>query len=179
MLDILDKVLIIGNAESALKKKRDLSKYTKIVRINKGFPVGKEEYIGHRTHFLATSTLFSPYDIAKYYGDVYIFWMTPKEIWARGVHEKFYEQNAFFYPRRRWDILRRVLKARPTTGCMTIDTFAGAFNCKIDILGFDWLKTRTWYWGNDRRERVEKLYNWKAEEEFVRAHKNINKIIGG
>lgn len=179
MLELKDKVLIIGNAESALKNKRDLSEYTKIVRINRGFPQGKEEYIGKRTHFLTTSTVFSPYEIAKHYGDVYIFWMTPKEHWADSPHKEFYEQNAFFYPKQRWYLLYRKLGTRPTTGCMTIDTFAGAFNCKVDLLGFDWLKTNTWYWGNNRRERVEKIYNWQGEKEFALNHRNVEKIIGG
>lgn len=179
MLDVTDKVLIVGNARSVLKKKRDLSKYTKIIRINKGFPQGKERFIGYRTHFLATSTALSPFEIARHYGPVYIFWMTPKDVWANGPHREFYEGSAFFYPQRRWNIMHKILKARPTTGCMAIDTFAGALNCKVDLLGFDWLKTDTWYWGSDRRKTVEKLYNWKAEEEFARNHKNVKKIIGG
>jgi hypothetical protein len=179
MLDINDKILIIGNAESALRKKRDLTEYNKIVRINRGYPQGKEAFIGYKTHFLATSTALSPYEIAKHYGDVHIFWMTPKDVIADTPHREFYEQNAFFYPKQRWHLLRAKLKARPTTGCMTVDTFAGAFNCKVDLLGFDWLKTDTWYWKANRRPRVEKLYNWKAEKEFITTHKNVNKIIGG
>jgi hypothetical protein len=179
MLELKDKVLIIGNAESALKKKRDLSEYTKIVRINRGFPQGKEEYIGSKTDFLATSTALSPYEIAKHYGDVHIFWLTPKDAWANSPYKQFYQVNAFFYPKERWKAMYRILNARPTSGCMTIDTFAGALNCKVDLLGFDWLKTDTWYWGSDRRKTVEKIYNWQAEEQFARTHKNINKIIGG
>lgn len=136
-------VAIIGNAESVLSRKKEIdNKHDVIVRMNRGFPKGKEEYIGSRTDILATSLPLSEQDIKENYNPKFIVWCTPK----KELMTTYLRMNSIYYPIVNWNVLYSTLCARPSTGCMIFDFIYNYRNFKsLHLYGFDFWATNNWY----------------------------------
>lgn len=131
-----------------LRQEREIdSLYDTIIRMNRGYPQGKEKYIGSRTDVLALSMGLNEEKITKKFNPKMIFWMTPKY----ELMTDYIKKRAHIYPIDRWHRLYSILEARPTTGCMLVDWVVEGMGHKADVIGFDFFKTGTWYWDGPRR----------------------------
>jgi len=157
-------ILIVGNAQSALNKSREIdTNFDIIVRINLGYPENKEEFIGYRTDIWATSYEIDLETVNKKIAPKFILWMTPKN---QDKMSAFYKKNAILYPNDMWLRLKYLLKARPSTGCMVIDMLHH-LNPNITLLGFDFWKTKSWM----RQVKYTGPHNPSAEKEYVKSLK--------
>ena len=144
------RMCIIGNADSVLKKKKNIDGYDIIGRMNRGKPVGKEKYIGSRTDILFLSTGMSRKSIETSYGQGLVFpelklpiiWMTANHRLAHA----WILRNAIQNPKKDWGELHEKLKINPTTGMMTLKFVLKYLDfLSLDIYGFDFFTTKTWY----------------------------------
>jgi hypothetical protein len=175
-MEIQGKILIVGNASSALEQKYDLSGYNVFIRMNKGFPRGKENYIGSQTDIVATSIILDSQEVEEY-DPQFICWMSPRKVDIGLQWQNYCKKTIKFYPLDKWNRIQKMLGANPTTGCMCIDFFTE--ENEVDILGFDWLETGSWHWRKDGKLRYQSMYNWEGEKEFILKHKNVKRILGG
>lgn len=165
-MNLPQPIVIVGNAESVLHKERDVDgEYATIIRMNKGFPKGKERHIGSRTDVLALSMGLDVETIHRQYAPREIFWMTPKH----HLMTDYIRRNATVYPLQRWWQLQARLGARPTTGCMLVDWVAAGEGYSVDLIGFDFFTTPTWYWAK-RRHIPHKPLN---EKEYIKTLHNV------
>jgi len=144
------RMCIIGNADSVLRKKKDIDGYDIIGRMNRGRPTGKEGYIGSRTDILFLSTGMSRKSIEVSYGQglefpnlkLPVIWMTANH---RLAHP-WVIRNAIQNPKKDWNELHKKLKINPTTGMMTLKFVLKYLDfASLDIYGFDFFTTKTWY----------------------------------
>lgn len=146
------KMCIIGNADSVLKKKKNIDSYDIIGRMNRGKPVGKETYIGSRTDILFLSTGISRKGIEVGFGislkdhtiakNKYVVWMTANH---RLAHP-WVIRNAIQNPKKDWHELHKKLGINPTTGMMTLKFVLQYLDFEsLTIYGFDFFATKSWY----------------------------------
>lgn len=135
-------ICLIGNADSVLRKKKDIDSFDVVCRMNRGKPEGKEEYLGSRTdiHFLSTS--MSRKNIQHAFSPRFIVWMT---ICNRLAHP-WVMANAIQNPPEDWKALQKALRINPTTGFLALNFVLKHIDFKsLTIYGFDFFKTKTWY----------------------------------
>lgn len=155
-------ICVLGNARSILKKEKDINKYDIICRMNRGYPKGKEKYIGSRTDILFLSTKIPGKQIIKEFNPKFVVWMTDKNK-TKLITEWVFD-NAIQNPLEELFELRKLLPKRPSTGCMSIYFLLKqiAFK-KLTILGFDFFRTGTWY----NELSVAKWHCFEAEEKLI------------
>lgn len=144
------RMCIIGNADSVLKKKKNIDGYDIVGRMNRGRPVGKEMYIGNRTDILFLSTGMSRKSIEVAYGQGLKFpEMKLPVVWMTANHRLAHPwviRNAIQNPKKDWKELHRKLGINPTTGMMTLKFVLQYLDFKsLTIYGFDFFTTKTWY----------------------------------
>lgn len=166
-------IALVGNAKSIFDKTRDIDKHEVIIRLNKGTPNGKEAFIGKRTDVLAVSMDLTKIEIKGLFGDPkFLMYMTPHNRENLSWH---LSNNASFYPKLNWRVLKRTLEARPSTGCMMFDFLWNYIEfSELHIYGFDFMKSPNWY--------TEKIHvgphNYEAEEHYIRfTSRNDERII--
>ncbi len=150
-------VAIIGNSECIFKTLNDIDSHEIVIRMNRGFPEGKEIHLGSRTDILCLSLPLTEEEIKKL-DPKYLVWCTPKT-------EKmtdYIKKEAIQFPKEAWEMIAEELGARPSTGCMTVAMACNAG--AITLYGFDFMKSPNWYTG------VKHVgpHNYEKEEELVR-----------
>jgi len=178
-----ENITLLGNARSILKKKKDIDKYEIICRMNRGYPQGKENYIGSRTDILFLSTKINKERIFKGFNPKYVIWMTK----SQGLATKWIKENAIKNPGEDWEELKKqipnkvtktgsLIKKYPSTGILTIQFLLKYINFKsLTIYGFTFFDgTGTWYhrlkkpsWHNGDLEK-KIILKWTNEKENVR-----------
>jgi len=136
------EICLVGNASSILNTEKDIDKYEIVCRCNKGYPKGKEKYIGNRTDILFLSTKVKNIEIE--FTPKYTIWMT---INAR-LASNYVKEHAFQNPFSDWIELQSNYSnnIRPTTGCMSLFFLVKYINFKsLTIIGFDFFETKSWY----------------------------------
>lgn len=133
-------VCLLGNAKSILMSKKMIDKFDVVCRCNKGYPQGKEDYIGGRTDILFLSTTIIGETIIEKYNPKYVVWMTiSNHLASKWVHEKAYQN-----PTEQYKELRKKLSLRPTTGCIAFNFLINNVKFKNLVLyGFDFF-TNGW-----------------------------------
>ena len=172
-----ETVLIVGNAASALRRRRKIPPEWKVCRLNRGFPKKRRGFIGSRTDIIATSTPLNEETVAEEYGLWHkgelismpdLVWMTPSD--HRLKDDDFWKDQAR-YPRDRWEKLQKALggEARPSTGMMAIDYFCYYIKpAKIYLLGFDHGMSHTFYWTDKQKERGHPhTHSYPDEERLI------------
>ena len=142
LLDYLSgkDVTIIGNAQSGLNSLNDVDSHEVVIRLNKGFPRGKELALGGRTDVLCLSLALTQAEIEENYGNPkFIVWCTPKH----ELMNDYLKKVAILYPQEAWDYLYKELLARPSTGCMAVAMASNALG--VTLYGFDFWKSPNWY----------------------------------
>ena len=177
-------ICLIGNAESILKNKKDLSKFDIICRCNKGFPQGKEKFIGSRTDILFLNTKIEGAKIQLKFNPKFVVWLSINHSRA----SKWTENNAIEAPHEDWTelhdkFLTQITKikkgaikgriARPTTGCLAFNFLIKHIQFKKLVLyGFDhFLKSGTWY---NKTKKPHYVHDIEIEEKYMK--KLIDKL---
>lgn len=153
-------ILIVGNGESVLNQKRNLSDYNVIVRINDA-PI-LADYTDTRTNIWATSLLLPKINVKMLFGKPkFKIWLTPEK---RNLVKAYYGNEAIMYPLYRWQKLQETLNSRPSSGAMIID-YIYSFNNykKLALVGFDWWETKSWH----RKELYKGPHNAENEKNWV------------
>lgn len=158
-------VAIVGNSEKILKEKHgaEIESHDIVIRFNKGFPQGNQDALGKRTDILFLACTLSNIEL-KIFNAKYT------------VKRSNLCQNACDFDVSKYD--RCSLKqgrANPSTGFLAIN-FALSTECKsIDLYGFDFFKSPTYYNPKDYKT----LHNGESEAVKVKeyAENNLVRIL--
>jgi len=165
------KICILGNANSVLNEEKDIDSFDIVGRMNRGTPKGKERFIGNRTDILFLSTHMSGENIQRSFDPRFTVWMTI----CNRLASSWVLKNAIQNPMEDWDALHEKLGINPTTGMMTLSFLLKHINFKsLDIYGFDFFKTKTWY--NTRIDSGQKHSGKKEKVLFmkmIKGRKNV------
>lgn len=146
-------VAIVGNAQSLFDKHfgKEIDSHDIVIRFNKGFP-NKPEIQGEKTSIVMLACELSKVDI-QYYKAKYVI-----------NRSKGYENPADFTisneDRHR---LAEKLGSQPSTGFMAIDMCLSSCAKSIDLYGFDFEKTPTFY----NSEGYKTQHDYNKEKEIV------------
>jgi hypothetical protein len=164
-------LVIVGNGQRLLEQ--DLGSWIDahrlVLRMNWGFPSRHPEKLGTRTDILAVSCDITAAEIFREYSPKLVVVASPR-------HERF--PNVFdaaapdgqrladvrtIYPKQWWnELYERFGEVRPSTGAMILYACA-KLGISADVVGFDFLKTKSWY--NDIRPDVP--HSGPVEERFA------------
>ena len=158
-------VAIVGNSEKILKEKHgtEIEAHDIVIRFNKGFPQAAPEALGKRTDILFLACTLSNVEL-KIFNATYT------------VKRSNLCQNACNFDISKFD--RCILKqgtAQPSTGFLAIN-FALSTECKsIDLYGFDFFKSPTYYNPKDYKT----LHDGQSEAVKVKeyAQNNLLRIL--
>ena len=152
------RICILGNANSVLNEKKDIDSFDIVGRMNRGIPRGKEKFIGSRTDILFLSTHMSGENIQRAFNPRFVVWMTV----CNRLASSWVMKNAIQNPKEDWDALYKELSINPTTGMMALSFILKHIDFKsLDIYGFDFFATKTWY--NTKVDNEQK-HNGKKEK---------------
>lgn len=164
-------ICLIGNANSVLRRKRDIDKYDVVCRMNRGYPKGKEAFIGSRTDVLFLSTFMDHARIEGSYKPQHVVWMTACHRLASG----WVMRNAIQNPREDWAALHKQLKINPTTGMMSLKFMLDHIEFKsLAIYGFDFFTTKSWY--NTKIDNGQKHSGKKEKVLFMKMIEGNKKV---
>lgn len=158
-------VAIVGNSEKILKEKHgaEIEAHDIVIRFNKGFPQAAPEALGKRTDILFLACTLSNVEL-KIFNATYT------------VKRSNLCQNACNFDVSKIDrISLKQGASLPSTGFMAIN-FALSTECKsIDLYGFDFFKSPTYYNPKDYKT----LHDGQSEAEKVKeyAQNNLVRII--
>lgn len=165
------KMCILGNANSVLRKKRDIDSFDIVGRMNRGTPKGREAFIGSRTDILFLSTHMSGENIKGSFNPRHVVWMTI----CHRLASSWTLRHAIQSPMDDWSALYRKLRMNPTTGMMALNFVLKHLDFKsLDIYGFDFFKTKTWY--NTKVDNGQKHSGEKEEVLFMKMIKGNPKV---
>ncbi len=135
-------ICLLGNADSVLRRGKDLDKYDVVCRMNRGYPRGKEAFIGSRTDILFLSTFMEHVKIQGEFDPKFVVWMTI----CHRLASPWVMRNAIQNPREDWTALQKKLQINPSTGIMALKFMLDHIEFKsLVIYGFDFFATKTWY----------------------------------
>ena len=161
------RICILGNANSILNGKKDIDSFDVIGRMNRGTPRGKEQFIGSRTDILFLSTHMSGENVLASFSPQFIVWMTI----CHRLASSWVLKNAIQNPEKDWKALYDKLSINPTTGMMALNFMLKHIDFKsLDIYGFDFFKTKTWY--NTRVDSGQKHSGEKEKVLFMKMIKD-------
>lgn len=159
------RIAIVGNAQSIFEGNNNIDDNDIVIRMNRGLPTLKNyNVIGQKTNILALSMINEYTKIASRGVNIdYVLYCTLKN--REGAKKVYPEDRLIFYPHSNWNELYEVVNARPSTGLMVVDFISKNFHFKeINIYGFDFMKTPTWY---NKLKHIGK-HNYCNEEKFIR-----------
>lgn len=151
-----NNVAIVGNAQSLFDKHfgKEIDSHDIVIRFNKGFPNNKESQ-GEKTTIVMLACELSKPD-REFYKAKYII-----------TRSKFYENNAdFTISNKDRHRLAEKLGSQPSTGFIAIDMCLTAGAKSIDLYGFDFEKTPTFYNPEDYKTQ----HDYRSEESIVREY---------
>lgn len=162
-------IALLGNAESVLKKKKDIDKFDIVARCNRGYPKGKEEYIGSRTDVLFLSIPSHDRVIKEEYDPKCIMWCTP----LREGMSDWLLANTVSFSLDDWNDLVIIIGARPSTGCIAITYLVKYVAFKsLTLFGFDFWSTPNWYTGCKNIRNHSPV----REREYIETMRNDKRI---
>jgi len=162
---------LLGNADSILRRKKDIDSFDIIGRMNRGMSKGKEGFIGKRTDILFLSTHMSGENIKNSFDPNFVVWMTA----CNRLASSWVMKNAIQNPKEDWNALHAKLGINPTTGIMALKFILKHIDFKnLVIYGFDFFTTKTWY--NTKIDSGQKHSGEKEEVLFMEMIKNNPKV---
>ena len=157
-------VAIVGNAQSLFEKRygEDIDDNDFIIRFNKGF-ITSPECQGTRTNFLILACPLSRKEIDSYGAEF---------VANRSESSSYGNKVPYTLGNIERQNMKNFLGAQPSTGFMAVD-IALFFDAKtINLYGFDWEETPTFYNPKDYKT----LHNYKKEKEIIMEYEKIGKI---
>jgi len=156
------KVAIVGNAKSIFDKKngKKIDKHDFIIRFNCGF-IKEPESQGSRTDMVMLALDMKKEDVMSYNAK-----------WVINRSRHYNNEVDFIIPNVDRARMRDMLDAQPSTGFIAIDLclYAGAYS--IDLFGFDWEKTKTFY----NPDGYQTQHKYKNEENIVLEYKKYGLV---
>lgn len=163
-------VAIVGNAESVLSKNfgDEIDKHDVVIRINKGFPSKNKLALGTKTTVLFLACTLTPYELAQFNAAFTVRrsklchnicdFNCSKEDRARLIQEGNY--------------LRKLehKKSQPSTGFLAINFVLSTNYNKLDLYGFDFFATPTYY----NPKGYKTLHNGNKEQEKILEYQQCN-----
>lgn len=151
------RVAIVGNAKSIFDKRngKEIDEHDTVIRFNKGFIYNKDAQGSFTTMVFLACNLAS-YELQGYNAQFFI---------NRSNH--YYNPTNLRVSNGDRKILADRLGAQPSTGFMVIDICLKFGAKQIDLYGFDWEKTPTFY--NEPNYVTQHKYS--EEEKIVLAYK--------
>lgn len=130
------RVAIVGNAKSLfdLEQGKQIDSFDFVIRFNRGF-ITRPECQGTKTDLLILGTdLITPSEIDSY-----------KAKWVLNRSERYNNPVYFTIPNKDRKVLKEKLDSQPSTGFMAIDLCLASGAKSIDLFGFDFEETPTFY----------------------------------
>jgi hypothetical protein len=158
------KIAVIGNASSLFDHKYGtaIDTHDYIVRLNFGC-IKQPECQGSRTDIVGFSVPLTNKWVQAHYGTPRLIWMSPKNRDDRDFFSAF-DNTVYFYPIKLWEKLTVALdKNRPSTGIMMLDLISRFKPAQINLFGFDFKKTKTYYLKEDHAGP----HNWALEQTYT------------
>lgn len=152
------KVAIVGNAKSLFDYSagEEINKHDVVIRFNKGFVVDEESQ-GRKTSILMLACEINKLEIDRY---------NARYTLNRSGHYRNAVQYVISTQDR--ELLKEKIGSQPSTGFMAIDLCLTARARHIDLYGFDFEKTPTFY----NPEGYETQHNYNKEEQIVREYES-------
>jgi len=156
------RVAIVGNAQNIFDftNGKEIDKNDFIIRFNRGFII-KPECQGERTDFLITAANLSDYDLSRFNAK-----------YTANRSNNYTSNCDFTINNRDRGILANALGSQPSTGFMAINICLYFGAKEINLYGFDWGKTETWY--HTQKEICQ--HNYSKEAEVIRGYE-VNGLI--
>ena len=148
------RVAIVGNAESQFEKQNGskIDEFDVVIRFNRGF-ITKPESQGTKTNILIMACELTKEERESFHADFYINRMNrfknPTPLFFKNIDIKY--------------IGREIKDARASSGFIAINLCAEAEAKSIDLFGFDWEATPTFYNPKDYKT----LHNYADEKSLV------------
>lgn len=160
------RVALVGNSRKVLGQQFDIDGYDVIVRMNEAWQLPDEmvQSVGSRLELLCVSGKQRKIDeLAE--KEFMVMWMSPKN---RDTISRTTCDKINFYPLDWWQALYETLGARPSTGCMAVDTVRRLIDDgTLTLYGFDFFQNDSWHKKYSFKERV-KL--WLGMNIYVNPH---------
>ena len=152
-------IAIVGNALSLSDQKKgdEIDTYDVVIRLNRA-PGQTALTHGSKTTCLVTSVRLSR-KFVKTMEVKATIWATPK-IYRRPLW-CYFDKTSWFFPRKHWKSLYKLLGARPSTGLMCVSLIVNYFRPKkVEIFGFDGFKSGS----HSCPTRVETPHDFEKEQ---------------
>lgn len=161
-----NKILLVGNGTSLLNKenKNIIDSYETVVRFNSYKINGYEKYVGTKTNIWITVNKAHKDEINIYDKVITHSWSKNNCKLQNDLKQLRDDTEKISY-----DIINKIPVSHPSTGLIAIYYF----NCKVDIIGFDWWNTNKHHYGDS--EPRGKLHK-PIEEHKVIENLDINII---
>lgn len=155
-------VAIVGNAKSLfdLSYGKEIDKHDIVIRFTHGY-ITKPEAQGTKTDILISAEELEPERIKEY---------NPKYIINR--RQLIGNNTPYYFTNKDKTQCRLGLREPPSSGILAVD-FCDWCGCKIDLYGFDWERTPTFY----NPDGYVTSHNYPSEELKIRCDYNV-KIHG-
>jgi hypothetical protein len=165
-------VALVGNAQSLLGQAYGpaIDGHDVVIRLNRGL-IRYPEAQGSRADVLGLACDMSMSEIRVAFGNPTLAWLTPiRELMANDVLAM--RKSVAVAPMDFWrDLSRQVGDARPSAGLIMLATLREFGECSsIDLFGFDFKQSKTFYHSDERhgREVVKRRWHdWPAEHSLV------------
>jgi hypothetical protein len=133
-------IAVVGNAASLCDQRHGaaIEAASIVVRMNRAIPPAAETH-GTRTDVLAFSRLAKVQDAFELFNARWVIWMSPK------ARPETPPAGILYYPRSAWEELHATLGSRPSTGLMTLDLLSRMSPGQVDVFGFDFKATNTFF----------------------------------
>jgi hypothetical protein len=153
-------ICIVGNASHLFERDygKEIDSYDLVVRTNKGFYNLNKKSQGSKMDVLA----YSHFDLIK---ENLNNLKTDKLIQMSLKHRNKNElKNTVYYPEKSYnELVEKLGHNRPSTGLMIIDYILSCNPKSIDLYGFDFKKTPTYY----EKDREMEPHNFHIEKKYV------------
>jgi len=157
-------VAIIGNARSLFDKEygEAIDGHDFVIRFNKGF-ITKPESQGTKTSFLILACPMEKEQIDSFNAEF---------VANRSASSSYGNKVPYTLGNQERNDMKNYIGAQPSTGFMAID-ISLAFGAKsIDLYGFDWEKTPTFY----NPDGYKTLHNYQKEQEILLEYERLGLI---
>jgi len=158
------KIALVGNASSLFDQQHGkfIDEHDYIIRLNMG-SITRPECQGSKTDIVGFSIPLTKEWIDANFGAARLLWMSPKNRKKPEYFEAF-ERPVYFYPVKLWEKLFKALDGhRPSTGLMMLDLISRFKPEQINLFGFDFKKTKTYYLKEDHAGP----HDWALEQAYA------------
>jgi len=174
-------VALIGNAKSIFKFHEwgsFIDKHDIVIRLNFAYPYASEvgrfvspKYLGTKTTFVFASNavrlLIDGYRTTSGYpGMKRLVHMSGGN--RNSTWRKYSDEDEFLtYPKPYWTNLKNVLTSRPSAGIMAFDILERSNPLKVNMFGFDWKETVTYYNDHETVDNPVGPHDWVKEKHYI------------